>query len=133
MTYKFTINGTLPSLNEYIGECRRNPYTGARMKKKWQLEVQRAAFSELHGKMVLRPVIISYKWVEPTKRRDLDNVSGFGHKIIQDALVEMGFLEGDSWKYVRGYSDVFMHDKDAPRIEVMIMEVEEDGGTYRQL
>lgn len=34
-----------------------------------------------------------YRWFEKDRRRDLDNVSSFGRKVIQDALVECGVLK----------------------------------------
>lgn len=64
-----------------------------------------------------------YTWYEPNKRRDKDNISSFGRKVIQDALVQCGVLEGDGWKHVAGFSDRFEVDKTNPRIEVLIREV----------
>ena len=43
---------------------------------------------------------------------------------IQDALVDTGVLKDDGWKYVVGFSDRFQVDKEHPRIEVKIREVE---------
>lgn len=56
--------------------------------------------------------------------RDLDNISSFGRKVIQDALVNAAILKGDGWKYVVGFSDRFEVDKENPRIEVLIREAE---------
>lgn len=55
-------------------------------------------------------------------RRDLDNISSFGRKVIQDALVNAAVLKGDGWKHVVGFSDRFEVDKKNPRIEVKIIE-----------
>lgn len=55
-------------------------------------------------------------------RRDLDNISSFGRKVIQDALVNAAVLKGDGWKHVVGFSDRFEVDKENPRIEVRIIE-----------
>ena len=63
-------------------------------------------------------------WYEPNKRRDLDNISSFGRKVIQDALVNLGVLENDGWQNIRGFNDEFRVSKDEPRIEVHIFEVE---------
>ena len=63
---------------------------------------------------------MSYRWYEPNKRRDLDNVSSYGRKVIQDALVEVGVLKDDSWKQITGFTDAFYVDKKNPRIEVEI-------------
>lgn len=71
-----------------------------------------------------KPVFMKYTWYEQNKRRDLDNVSSFGRKVIQDALVDTGVLKDDGWQYVVGFSDRFEVDKENPRIEVLIKEVE---------
>ncbi len=64
-----------------------------------------------------------YRWYEPDKRRDLDNVSAFGRKCIQDALVKTKVLQDDGWKNIVGFTDEFYTDKGNPRIEVDIEEV----------
>lgn len=66
---------------------------------------------------------MTYAWYEPNKRRDLDNVSSFGRKVIQDALVETRVLENDGWKNIVGFQDNFYIDADNPRVEVVIREV----------
>ena len=77
----------------------------------------------LRGVRIERPVFMKYLWVEPNRRRDLDNISSFGRKVIQDSLVDAGVLKDDGWKYVVGFSDSFEVDADNPRIEVLIREV----------
>nr|WP_278885619.1 RusA family crossover junction endodeoxyribonuclease [[Ruminococcus] torques] len=64
-----------------------------------------------------------YKWFEKNRRRDLDNVSSFGRKVIQDALVRAHILQNDGWKEIVGFSDEFFVDAHNPRIEVEIEEV----------
>ena len=65
---------------------------------------------------------MEYTWYEPNKRRDKDNISSFGRKVIQDALVGAAVLKDDGWKHVVGFSDRFEVDKENPRIEVRIIE-----------
>ena len=43
MTYKFTIPGTLPSLNDYIFACRKSKYQAASMKHQCKQIVTAAA------------------------------------------------------------------------------------------
>lgn len=45
---------------------------------------------------------IGFTWIEPDRRRDIDNISA-GKKYILDALVELGVLPDDSWKHVKGF------------------------------
>ncbi len=68
------------------------------------------------------PCTIHYRWYEPNKRRDKDNVCGFGHKVIQDSLVECGVFKNDGWEDIKGFTDEFYIDKKKPRVEVYIEE-----------
>ena len=79
----------------------------------------------MRGVKLEKPVFMEYLWVEPNRRRDLDNISSFGRKVIQDALVDTGVLKNDGWKHVVGFSDKFDVDKENPRIEVLIREADE--------
>lgn len=53
----------------------------------------------------------------------MDNVSSYGRKVIQDALVKSGVLANDGWANIIGFTDEFAVDKMHPRIEVEIEEV----------
>ena len=75
------------------------------------------------GLIIDRPVFIYYRFYEKNKRRDLDNISGFAHKVIQDALVKNGILENDGWANITGFDDSFFIDNEHPRIELTIHEV----------
>ena len=96
MRYKFTIKGTLPGLNELIEAERRNRYEGARMKKQCETVVAHSA-RQLGNVVVTQPVHMVYHWHEKNRRRDKDNISAFGRKVIQDALVKAGYLLNDGW------------------------------------
>ena len=82
----------------------------------WELKAQ------TRGMKFNNPVIIRTDWYELNARRDPDNVCGYGHKIILDALVDLGVLIDDGRKYVAGFTDRFFTDKDDPRIEITIEE-----------
>jgi Holliday junction resolvase RusA-like endonuclease len=120
VNYKFTIPGRLPGINEYTQACRSNPFVGSKMKK----DAEKAVMCATNiGLMIDRPVFIYYRFYEKNKRRDLDNISGFAHKVIQDALVKNGILENDGWANITGFDDSFFIDKEHPRIELTIHEV----------
>ena len=122
-SHKLVIPLKLHSLNEYIGACRRNPYRGAKMKKEDQQSIEWLIRSQLRGIRIDKPVRMSYRWYEPNQIRDLDNISSYGRKVIQDALVKTKVLENDGWRHIVGFSDEFHVDKKSPRIEVEITEV----------
>ena len=117
MTQKFTIHDRLPGMNEYTAQQRNNKYAGNLMKKHAQKAVEwhiRAS----KVKPIKYPVTIVYTFYEPNRRRDKDNIAGFAHKVIQDALVACGVIKNDGWDYVEGFEDRFEVDKKHPRIEV---------------
>ncbi len=122
LEYLLTIPGTLNNLNDYIAAERTNRYNGAKMKADNGEIVAVAIRQCMRGVRIGNPVFMKYLWVEPNRRRDKDNISSFGRKVIQDALVDTGVLKDDGWKYVVGFSDSFEVDKENPRIEVRIIE-----------
>lgn len=124
MEYLLIIPGTLNNLNDYIAAERTNRHKGAKMKADNGNIVAVAIRQCIRGVRIDKPVFMEYTWVEKNRRRDLDNISSFGRKVIQDALVDTGVLKDDGWKYVVGFSDRFQVDKEHPRIEVKIREVE---------
>ena len=108
----------LPSLNEYINECRKNRYAGANMKRKVQNDIA----PYLYKIPKLTKVKIDFTWVEGNKRRDYDNVC-YAKKFILDALVELGKLKDDNRKNVCGFSDNFYYG-DEFKVILDIKEIE---------
>lgn len=134
MDYDLVIKGTMPNLNDYLhGEriaIRKNgKFTtkGNVMKQEHQRKVVSAVRSQLMGIHIENPVMIYYTFFEPNMKRDLDNISAFAHKVIQDGLVKGGLIQNDGWKNIVGFSDEFFVDKENPRIEILIREVEANG------
>lgn len=123
MTYRLVIHRSLPGLNEYIAAERSNRHVAAKMKKQIEHEIIMEAKIQLKKKKFDKPVSMIYCWYEKDKRRDKDNIS-FARKFIQDSLVKNGNLKNDGWKEIDSFSDEFRVDKENPRVEVLIMEVE---------
>ena len=119
---KLVIKGRLPGLNEYIDQERIHRQAGARLKRDAEETVLWFAKAALRG-TIKTPVIMHYVWIEPNRKRDKDNVSSFGRKVIQDALVKGGYLPGDGWEHIEGFTDSFEVDRKNPRIEVTFEEV----------
>ena len=121
-TVKLVIPGVLPNLNDYIAAERRHRQKAAAMKRRTEQVIALAARKQLRGVRFTGPVVMGYCWYEPNRRRDKDNVSSFGRKCIQDALVRAGVLKNDGWGEIESFSDRFFVDKDNPRVEVTIEE-----------
>lgn len=115
--YKVEIPMKLPSCNEYINECRRNKYAGAKMKKEIDKII---GYYLIKLPRFEKPVKIHFHWVEGNKRRDLDGIC-FAKKFILDAMVKKGKLTDDNRKYVIGFTDEFSYGKETK----VILEIEE--------
>lgn len=127
MEYLSVIPTRLNNLNDYITADRTNRYKGAAMKARNEALVKVAIKQQMRSIRIERPVYMEYTWYERNKRRDLDNISSFGRKVIQDALVQTRVLVNDGWNEIVGFSDQFYVDAANPRIEVLIREVGDDG------
>ena len=117
------IDGKLSGLNDYIDACRRNRYIGASLKKKEQERCIWHINTQLPKKLKT-PLKLSFLWLEPNMKRDLDNIC-FAKKFILDALQQSGRIPNDGWKEIKGFEDHFGVDPGNPRIEVVI-EYEDD-------
>lgn len=107
----------LPSLNEYINECRKNRYAGAKMKKETEDSI---SLFLARLPRITKPVVIHFHWVETNKRRDLDNIC-FAKKFVLDAMVKSGKLKDDNRRYVQGFRDTFSYGTKA----MVILDIEE--------
>ena len=122
MTARLVIRGRLPGLNEYVDAERGHRQKGARLKRETQTAVCMAIRTQLRGVRFDKPVRMHYVWIERDKRRDKDNICGYGRKVIQDALVQCKVLKNDGWGEIIGFADDFAVDKKAPRVEVLISD-----------
>jgi Holliday junction resolvase RusA-like endonuclease len=108
------IKQKLPSLNEYTRVCRSNAYKGGKFKAEVEEVIGWYIKQALTSKTLHKPsgaVLVRFEWHEKTKRRDADNIA-FAKKFILDALVKCGVLENDSRKFVKGFYDVIVDDKE---------------------
>lgn len=117
---KLVIKGRLPGLNDLINAERTNKYSAAKLKRDAEDLVLYSAKSSRLRK-IQTPVVMHYTWIEPNRKRDKDNISSFGRKVIQDALVKGKYLSGDGWNYIEGFSDSF--EVGEPQIIVEFEEV----------
>lgn len=124
MEYKIVIPGRFPGMNEFI-QANRSAHgiVANSMKRNSQKEISAYLKQQLKALHITKPVFIRYVYYEPNRKRDLDNISGYFHKVFQDALVHNKVITDDGWSYVVGFSDNFHVSKD-PRIEITLEEVE---------
>lgn len=108
----------LPSLNQYINECRKNRYAGANMKRNIEQDI--GVYINTLPKYQ-KPIKIHFHWIEGNKKRDLDNVC-FAKKFILDSMVKSGKLKDDNRNYVTGFTDTFEYG-DETKVILEIAEV----------
>jgi len=122
MTQELWVPGPLPGMNELIDAAKGAGGTGtnySRLKKQWQLTVwayaKKARLKKADG-----PVDVEFVWREKNRRRDLDNISGGGQKLVLDGLVKAGVLEDDGWEHVFSIQHRFQVDPKNPGVLIHI-------------
>lgn len=113
------IKGRLDNLNDYTNKCRANRYAGAKCKAENEEYITGFIEEQLKGVHFEGKVYLHFRWIEPNRNRDIDNVC-FAKKFILDALVRNKVIETDGWRGVWGFTDEFDVDALNPRIEVVI-------------
>lgn len=115
-----TVEGRMPSLNDYISAERANRYKAAAMKKRETARVRAAAMQQRAPRFERR-VTVRTTFYEPDMRRDADNV-GFARKFVLDGLVAAGVIKDDSRKYVEQCPDRVLTDRARPRVVVEVSD-----------
>ena len=119
---RIVIPGRFPGLNKFI-DANRRKHGNFSMGNHIKQRDQKIICQFLPSVRFKKRIFIEYNFFEPNTRRDKDNISGYFHKVFQDALVQKGCIENDGWRNIRGMADYFEVDKANPRIEVVIEEV----------
>lgn len=124
--YSLVIPGRLDGLNNYTAANRMNYQKGGRMKKANEEMIIWYIREQLAGVHINGPVLIYYRFYEPNRKRDNDNILSCASKFVQDSLIKTHVLQDDTQKCIpHFYFDTFV-DKENPRIEVRITELSKD-------
>lgn len=124
MEYDFTIEGRLPSLNDYVRANRAHWSKGADYKKTveagiiWQIK---AAVNKGTLRPVTGKVELVIDWHESDQRRDVDNIVS-AKKFILDAMQSAGIIPNDNRKWVSGIHDNIIDDT-RDYVRVLLREV----------
>lgn len=116
---KFTINGSLPSMNEIVAASKKHHMSYANMKKDYTALVQISAANLPK----IKKADFEITWYCKNKRKDPDNIAGGGTKILMDGLIKAGVMPNDGWNEVNSITHKFEVSKENPRIEVSIHEI----------
>lgn len=116
------IPGRLPGFNEIIDAAKlrkRNYQAYSVMKDRHTTKI-----AWLAKKMPkYEKVALVITWYEPNQKRDPDNIMA-GQKFILDGLVQAGVIPNDNQRHIHGILHKFGVDKDNPRIEVEIIDLD---------
>ena len=119
---EFFIPGTLPGWNDLLkwkgGQKRSgwNRYNDTKGKKEQVISLYARDMPKFPGR-----VTIWYEFYEPTQRRDPSNFTGGGVKLIEDALVHSGILQGDGWAHIAAFHVNWRLSKTNPGVRVTIL------------
>lgn len=118
----FTIMGKMPSLNDVIDKTRLNKFAGATMKRKLQQDIKTQLLHQVASMGLEIPLDcqcdFKFTFYEQNKKRDKDNIIS-SQKFLFDAMVEVGILKNDGWRWVGNLAYDFKID-DVYRVEIEI-------------
>ena len=124
MTQRFFVPGPLPGLNELIAAAKGAGGTGraySALKRTWTEAIwayaKKARLQRMAGRVYFR-----FEWRENNRRRDPDNISSAGRKLVLDGLVKAGVIAGDGWAVVAGWEDRFVAFALNPGVHVILVD-----------
>lgn len=113
---KIILPGEFTDLNTYVNAERTNRFLAASVKKN---ETERV-YGECK-KQKIKPInhdqILTFYWYCTNMKKDPDNIC-FAKKFILDGMRLAGVLKNDGWKQIAGFYDIFIVDKENPRVEI---------------
>lgn len=119
---KLIIPGEMPGMNEIIAAAKWHHMQYAEMKKtNTSIVAWPAKKLPKMGRVFLK-----ITWYCKNRKKDPDNIAA-AVKFIWDGLVEADVIKNDGWLENGGWSNKFEIDKENPRIEVKIKELETCG------
>lgn len=114
---KITLNFIPPTINKYIGKTNWQEYQ--RNKKKIHQAVKMSTIG-INPKYKSCKIKLIY-YFKDKKKHDPSNYD----KMLLDGLVEANIIEDDSYKVIKEFTTIGMYDKDNPRVEIDIEELNE--------
>ena len=122
-----TIQGQLKGLNELLAGRLFNPRLKRYVNYVKQNNDKQCIFyirEQLRGIHISKPVVIHYDFYCQDKRHDRMNIASATDKSFQDALQRCGVIKNDGWDDVLNCTFNFFVDKENPRTEIKITEIE---------
>lgn len=122
--FEIWIPGRLPGLNEIIASAKSshgkfNAYS--RMKKTWVNYISKIIQECNLPKM--QTIHLTCIFIERTRKRDQDNISAGGKKLIADSLITAGVIPNDGWRNIKWGEDLFRINKFSPGVKIIIRQI----------
>ena len=116
----FIIPGELCDLNHFIAANNANRYKAALIKKAETYRVASEIRAAKVPKITSPMVEMICTWYTKDKKKDADNICGFGLKVILDGMVMAKILPNDTRAYTGSFVHHFETDRLRPRVEIEI-------------
>jgi|TARA_R110000764_G_scaffold17543_1_gene48191 hypothetical protein len=95
----------------------------ANEKRRWTERIWAEAKAQKIEPMAT-PIRVVFNWRMPNMRRDPDGLRGFMVKYILDGLVKAKIIPDDNAKFIVGFEDNFILDRDNPGVDVTLITCE---------
>lgn len=120
MVITATLEGSLPAMNEIIAAAKGH-WGGYHSMKEDNTEYVRLKF--LKAPKLEKPIEVTIRWITSNLKQDPDNLAA-GQKFIFDGLVKAGVIPNDTRKWIKKITHEYGLDRNNPRVEIVISEVE---------
>ena len=127
MVHYVTIQGQLKGLNELLAGRMYQPRTKRYINFVKQNNDRQCVFyirEQMRGVKIEKPITIHYDFYCENKRHDRMNIASATDKSFQDALQTCGVIKNDGWDDVINCTFNFYVDKENPRTEIKITEID---------
>ena len=127
MVHYVTVLGQLSGLNELLAGRMFVPKVKRYVNRVKQNNDRQCIYyirEQLKGVKIEKPITIHYEIYAQDKRHDRMNIASATDKSFQDALQLCGVIKNDGWDDVINCTFDFKLDRENPRTEVTITELE---------
>ncbi len=132
--YKLTVKGFKYGLNAVLSgfkyDFRSKRYFNNEKRDNDYICIDSIRRSDIRKVKIKKPIVIHYHIFWKDRRSDRMNIASAFDKSFQDALQKTGVLSNDGWKDVINATFDFDVDRENPRVEIVIEELNEGTEKY---